>query len=69
MKNDIVRALVILIVASIVYWVGWHTGFMHVVLESKAYAIEDGDVLMLEIDGQAFEYEVSPRFYQRLGQM
>jgi len=51
---------------TMIFFVGFGAGYVHVIISSEAYAIEDGSFLMLEVDGNAYQYEVSPAFHQRI---
>lgn len=55
--------VVLFLIAVFVF--GYSCGFHHVIMNSEAYAIEGGDILVLEIDGEAYEYVVSPQFYSQ----
>lgn len=43
---------------------GYIFGYTHVITSSQAAAIENGDILVLTVDGHDFEYVVSPEFYR-----
>lgn len=66
-KQDIGFTAAILLCVVAIYLIGFAFGYMHVIVHSEAYAIEDGKCLMLEVDGHQYQYEVSPAFYKRLG--
>ena len=64
-KRDVKYMAVILFVMIAIFLTGYVAGYVHVVMDSEAYAVDNGDCLILEVDGREFIYEVSPVFYER----
>ena len=64
-KQEAKYTAVILLVVTAIFFIGYVAGYVHVIVNSEAYVIENGDCLMLEVDGHEFVYEVSPAFYER----
>lgn len=64
-KHDNRIALAMLIAFALcLFGFGYIFGYTHVTQNAQAAAIENGDILVLSIDGHDFEYVVSPAFYR-----
>lgn len=66
MSSEMKLAAVVLLIVTVIFFAGFGAGYVHVIISSEAYAIEDGSFLMLEVDGNAYQYEVSPEFHQKI---
>ena len=66
MSQDTKYMMVMMLIVAIIFSVGFMVGYAHVVMSSEAYCIDSGDTLILEVDGRAYQYLTSPKFYERL---
>lgn len=65
-KQDIKFMAVVLLIAAAIFCMGYMSGYVHVIVNSEAYCVDQGDTLMITVDGHEYQYVVSPAFYNRL---
>lgn len=66
MKDYFLAIFMIFCVAICLLIGGYVNGYTHVIKYSEAYLIENGDVVALRVDGQEYQYVITPEFYNRL---
>lgn len=64
-KRDVSYLALIVLIAAALIFVGFIWGYTHVVCNSEAYCIDQGDTLIMMVDGHVYQYVVSPAFYDR----
>ena len=65
-KQDTKCMAVLLLMAAAVLSIGFMLGYIHVIVHSEAYCIDQGDTIVMLIDGHIYQYVVSPEFYDRV---
>ena len=65
-KQDVKYMAVLLFMAAAILSIGFTLGYIHVIVHSEAYCIDQGDTLVMLIDGHIYQYVVSPEFYDRI---
>ena len=64
-KQDVKFMAVMLLIVAAIFFTGYIFGYVHVIVRSEAYCVDDGDTLVMVVDGQEYQYVVSPKFYER----
>ena len=64
-KQDVKFLAVVFFMAAAIFLMGAIAGYVHVIVRSEAYCVDNGDTLMLVVDGHEYQYLVSPKFYER----
>lgn len=64
-KQDAKYMAVVLFIAAAILSIGFILGYVHVIVNSEAYCVDNGDTLVMVVDGQEYQYVVSPKFYER----
>ena len=64
-RQDAKYMAVVLFIVAAIFISGFMLGYVHVIVNSEAYCVDNGDTLVMVVDGQEYQYVVSPKFYER----
>ena len=64
-KQDAKFTAVMLLIVAAIFLSGFIFGYVYVIVNSEAYCVDNGDTLVMVVDGQEYQYVASPKFYER----
>ena len=64
-KQDAKFMAVILFMVAAIFFTGYILGYVHVIVRSEAYCVDDGNTLVMVVDGREYQYTASHKYYER----
>ena len=64
-KQDVKYMAVVLFIAVAIFIFGCMFGYVYVIVNSQAYCVDDGNTLVMVVDGREYQYTASHKYYER----
>ena len=64
-KQDAKFMAGMVVIVAAFFLTGFVFGYIHVIIDSEAYCVDNGDTLVMVVDGHEYHYVTSPKFYER----